>query len=144
MSQEHDKRQDPTIYSPEAIEVLLDGSRRQIDKLLLQGLNDLSKAFVDFRDSEFRPHVEEEKLLQSALGTPADVERRRQWLDLQIAKEETCARIRAKVMEATITKYVPVILAAVFIAAATGVMEKAYDWWLYWKNIHHQDVGPHS
>lgn len=141
MSTEQDKHKDPTVYSPEAIEMLLDGSRRQIDKLLLQGLNDLTKSFVNFRDQEFRPHVEEEKILQKALGEPAEVERRRLWLDLQIAKEESCAKIRAKVLESTITKYVPVLLAALFIAAATGIIERTYDWWVYWKTVHHQSDG---
>lgn len=135
--QNHDNEQGPTIYSQEAIEMLLDGSRRQIDGLMLRGLNDLAKAFIDFRNNEFRPHVKEEEAMKEALGTPEEVERRRRWLDLQIKKEEACANIRYKIMESTLTKYVPIIIVAIALAATTGVVDKAYDWWISWKIFHH-------
>lgn len=124
---------EPTVYSEDAIEILLDGSRRQIDGLLLKSLNNLNKTFVAFRDEEFRPHVEEENIMKLALGDPVEVERRRKWLDLQIKKEEACANMRGKILESTLTKYVPVILVAVTIAAVTGIMDHAYTWWSSWK-----------
>lgn len=127
------QQHDPAVYSEDAIEILLDGSRRQIDGLLLRGLNDLNKTFLSFRDEEFRPHIEEENIMKLALGLPEEVERRRKWLDLQIKKEEACANIRYKIMESTLTKYAPIILVAVVIAAVTGIMDHAYNWWASWK-----------
>lgn len=126
--------QTPRIYTEEEIEFFLSGDRKAIDKLLLTSLNSIAAAFIEFRDSEFRPHVEEEKILQKAIGSPEDVKRRRIWLDLQIDKAQTCARVRAKIWEATLTRYVPVVLVAFIGAVATGLLEHAYDLWITWKN----------
>lgn len=136
-------RTDPHIYSPAEIEMFLKGDSREIDRLILESTNNIVRAFTEFRDLEFRPHVEDEKALQKALGEPNDIERRRRWLDLQIDKAEKCQRIRAKIIEATLTRYVSVVLVFLIVGAVTGIFEHAYDLWAGWK-ITHTSTNPNS
>lgn len=132
--------QEPRIYGPEEIDILLNGDRREIDRLLLTSLNALAFAFLRFRDSEFRPHIIQELAMTEALGEPKDVERRRKWLDAQIARESDLAILRKKVITSTAIWAVPLIIVFTVGLLATGVRERLASW----LNTDHTSVERHK
>ncbi|TXH41846.1 MAG: hypothetical protein E6Q97_36785 [Desulfurellales bacterium] len=119
---------DPHIYTEAEIDLFLKGDRRDVDKLVLTSINAIAHAFITFRDLEFRPHVIEENQMKDALGDPADVERRRVWLDLQIKKEMDRAALRQKILEASLLRVIPIALLAVMAIFATGLHEHLSAW----------------
>lgn len=128
LTQSNDIIQDPRIYTEEEIDLFLKGDRREIDKLLLISLNSMVRTFLTFRNTEFRPHAEEEIVMKDALGAPEDVLRRRIWLDQQIQKEMDRARLRRKIIEATFLKVLPTLIIGAFILFATGLKDKMIEW----------------
>lgn len=120
--------QDPRIYTEEEIELFLHGDRREIDRLLLTSTNAVAAALISFRDQEFRPHAEVEQEMMDALGAPADVLLRRNWLDLQIKREMDRAAFRKKILEASVFWVLPILLAAFFTIFGTGLRDKLIAW----------------
>ena len=108
--------------------MFLQGDRRQVDRLILTGMNSMVKTFLDFRDNEFRPHVAEENEMKEALGDSKDVERRRIWLDLQIKKEMDRSRLMDKALEASVLKVIPIILLGIIMIFVTGLHEHVSSW----------------
>lgn len=119
---------DPHIYTEEEIDLFLKGDRRAIDKLILTSLNALSSTFVAYRDNEFRPHIREEQSMKEALGDPKEVTQRRMWLDLQIKKEMDRAKLRAKILEASLLRVIPVAMMVMLIIFMTGLHEHVTNW----------------
>lgn len=125
---DHQNTTDPVVYSDEAIDMFLQGDRRQVDRLILTGMNSMVKTFLDFRDHEFRPHAAEENEMKDALGSPKEVEQRRLWLDLQIRKEMDRSAMRDKILEATLLRVIPVCIFVVFMIFITGLHEHISTW----------------
>lgn len=120
--------QDPRIYTEEEIDLFLHGDRREIDRLLLSSTNAVTAAFIAFRDEEFRPHAEAEMEMAKALGQPADVLRRRLWLDQQIDKDRDRAALRKKILDASLFWVLPILLMAFFTTVETGIKAKITEW----------------
>lgn len=79
-----------TVFSEEAIEAFLKGDRRDIDRLLLHGLNNLGVALIE--------HAEREEKVFAAMGDVGVIKRRSDWIDCQIENarmlnEKTAKRI---------------------------------------------------
>lgn len=120
--------QDPRIYTEEEIELFLHGDRREIDKLLLTSTNAVAAAFIAFRDEEFRPHAVEEQVMMDALGVAKDVLARRVWLDQQITKEVERAKLRKKILDASLFWVLPIVLLAFFTTMQTGLQQRIKEW----------------
>lgn len=67
-----------SLYSEEAIDAFLQGDRRDIDKLLLHGLNNLGIALLE--------HAEMEEKVFAAMGDVNIIRKRSDWIDSQIEK----------------------------------------------------------
>lgn len=119
---------DPNIYTDEQIELMLAGDRRDVDRLLIKGLNTLAAAFLTFRDSEFRPHIEEEQLMIEALGTPDEVKRRRIWLDLQIKREQVRHKLRTRILESSVLWALPIVLTFFLLVFSDGLRYRFVEW----------------
>ncbi len=76
-----------TLYSEEAIETFLKGDRRDIDRLLLHGLNNLGIVLME--------HAEREESLFASMGDAEVIKRRSAWIDSQI----DLASVRVKKVE---------------------------------------------
>ena len=81
---EDERRTEPRhkvkVYTDEEIEIFLSGDRREVDRLLLKGLNNLAGAFV--------PHAEREELIFKAMGSYEMVHDRSTWIDAQMRISE--------------------------------------------------------
>jgi hypothetical protein len=71
------------IYSSEEIDLFLCGDRRNVDKLLLHGLNNIARILI--------PHIAYEDRIFDSLGTLEDIKIRKEWIDAEIRKKETAA-----------------------------------------------------
>lgn len=81
------------IYSQEEIEIFLSGDRREVDRLLLHGINNLAVVLIS--------HAEREEAIFAPMGTPEDVRTRTIWVDLQVKKQEKRNSMMQKVAEST-------------------------------------------
>lgn len=113
-----------TVYSEEVIEAFLKGDRRDIDKLLLHGLNNLGIALLE--------HADREEKVFSAMGDVEIIKRRSDWIDSQIEKarmlnEKTAKRIEMmdKVKSSTVVWAVIAFLGYLSHIA----VEAAIAWW---------------
>jgi len=85
----------PKILTQEEIEALTANDARQTDKIILMAVNDLSAAFIDFRDKDFPDHAKAEedlnKRIMSVLEEVGDKElarKRMEYIDTLIAKNK--------------------------------------------------------
>ena len=83
----------PKIYSDEEIELFIEGDRRAIDRLLLQGINNLSVVLI--------LHSEAEAAVIAGMGTAEQVKSRSIWIDAQIKKQEKVNSMMQKVAESS-------------------------------------------
>lgn len=83
------------IYAAEEIELFLNGERRDIDRLLLHGLNDIVRVLI--------PHAAKEEEFFEKVGTEEDVTRRNAWVDAQIDKQRKKNDMMAKVATSTVS-----------------------------------------
>ena len=102
---------DPQLktYTPEEIELFLSGDRREVDRLLLHGLNTLTSFLVG--------HAHREEAVFAPMGSEEMVRARTQWIDAQIKKDETRCKMMQKIAESTAAWALPLLLG--FIALAT-------------------------
>lgn len=101
--------QEPKIISPTEMEVYLGGTRREIDRLILEGLNNLTTAFIKFRDEEFRNHASEEvskyakiSELAKAMGDEELIRARAMWIDAQIEAQRDRASMMRRVRDSVL------------------------------------------
>ena len=113
-----------TIYSEEDIDIFLRGDRRDIDRLLLHGLNNLGIALIE--------HADREERLFAAMGDAEVIKKRSGWIDSQIDKarvlsEKTVARIDMmnKVKSSTVVWAVIAFLGYLSHIATEGIIA----WW---------------
>lgn len=83
----------PKIYSDEEIELFIEGDRRAIDRLLLQGINNLAVVLI--------LHSEAEASVFDGMGTAEQVKSRAIWIDAQIKKQEKVNSMMQKVAESS-------------------------------------------
>ena len=83
----------PRIYSDEEIELFIEGDRRAIDRLLLQGINNLAVVIS--------LHSEAEASVLDGMGTAEQVKIRSVWIDAQIKKQEKVNSMMQKVAESS-------------------------------------------
>lgn len=98
MSSPTEERRAPRIYSADEIEIFLRGDRREIDRLLLHGLNSLSEALI--------PHArrEEEMLrLFEEIGGLDGIAVRAQYVDSLIKRQSARTAMMEKVAQSTLT-----------------------------------------
>ena len=81
-------------FTKEEIDIFLAGDRREIDRLLLYGLNNIAHILI--------PHMEAEVAISEVLGTPKEVAARVAWIDAQISKQKVKNKMMAKVAESTV------------------------------------------
>ena len=85
----------PKAYSTDEIEAILSGDRRNIDRILLYALNNITTSFI--------PHLERETEYFSTLGSAEDIKIRVAWVDAQITKQNVRSKMMLKVAESTTT-----------------------------------------
>lgn len=83
------------VYSPEEIEIFLAGDRREVDRLLLHGVNNLTAVFL--------PYAERQAQMFANIGDPNLVKERAAWIDSQIRKTEKRTRMMDKVSESSVS-----------------------------------------
>lgn len=81
------------IYTPEEIDIFLSGDRREVDRLLLTGLNNIAGVLI--------PHVAKEEGVFEALGDVDVIRTRSAWIEAQIKKQEKRNQMMQKVTEST-------------------------------------------
>lgn len=77
------------IYTQEEIELFLAGERRDVDRLLLYGINDLVRVII--------PHKAREDKFFEAAGTRDEIRQRAAWVDAQIDKQKKRNEMMGKV-----------------------------------------------
>ena len=102
-------------YSDEEINILLDGDRREVDKLILHSLNSISTTLV--------PHIREENEVFKALGPPSEIRVRTDWIEMQIDKQKARNDMMRKVATAALVWVVPLFLAFLAFAMWDAVIE---------------------
>lgn len=95
MTKTQDLPQDLKVYSPEEIEIFMSGDRREVDRLLLHGMNNLAIVLMS--------HARQEEEIFKGMGTAADVKLRMAWVDAQIEKQKLSNGMMRKVMESSVT-----------------------------------------
>ena len=95
MSGEDTRRHQLHVYTPEEIEIFLAGDRREVDRLLLHGVNNLTAVFL--------PHAERQYQMFSNMGDPNSVRQRAAWIDAQIRKADKRSHMMDKVSESSVT-----------------------------------------
>lgn len=90
-----DERYSLKVYSPEEIEFFMSGDRREVDRLLLHGMNNLAIVLV--------AHAKEEEAVFKSLGTPDVVKLRAEWVDAQIKTQALRNTMMNKIIESTST-----------------------------------------
>lgn len=113
-----------TVYSEEAIDAFLRGDRRDIDKLLLHGLNNLGIALIE--------HAEREEKVFAAMGDVEVIRKRSDWIDSQIEKarmlnEKTLKRIEMMEKVKSSTAIWAVIAFLGYLSHIS--VEAAIAWW---------------
>lgn len=90
----------PRILTDEEIDAMLDGDRRKVDRVQLTLVNDLAKAFVEFRYEDFPMHAREEEKVLEALGKdPEKIRERREFVETLIERQRTRNAMMRKVSE---------------------------------------------
>ena len=95
MTKTQDIPQDLKVYSPEEIEIFMSGDRREVDRLLLHGVNNLAIVLIS--------HARQEEEIFRGMGTAADVKLRMAWVDAQIEKQKLSNGMMRKVAESSVT-----------------------------------------
>lgn len=94
-------RDDLKIYSPGEIEIFLSGDRREVDRLLLHGLNNLAAVLLphakheEEREAEFLHEVEE-------LGGFEMIKKRAAFIDGMIKSQEARISMMEKVSQSSV------------------------------------------
>jgi hypothetical protein len=83
------------IYSPEEVDLFLSGDRREVDRLLLQGLNGLSHVMIE--------HTRKEEEIFTGMGDTETIRARRKWVDAQMAKQEKLNAMMDKVATSAVS-----------------------------------------
>ena len=107
-----EERRAPRLYTAEEIEIFLRGDRREIDRLLLHGLNSLSAALI--------PHAQrEEEVLRTLkeIGGLEGVVHRANYIDALIKRQAAKTAMMEKVGQSSLTWAVIAFLG--FLAMAT-------------------------
>lgn len=87
----------PRVYTAEEIDIFLQGERREVDRLLLHGLNTLASTLI--------PHAaREESMLNliEQLGGPEEILERSAFVKQLIVKSEARSAMMRKVAESTV------------------------------------------
>ena len=79
-------------YTDEEIEMLLNGDKREVDKLLLHGISAIGAVLI--------PHIEKEDQIFEALGDIPTIRTRSEWIEAQIERQKTSNAMMRKIAEA--------------------------------------------
>lgn len=116
MTRRGDKSDAPRILTQQEIDLMLDGDRRQVDRVMLTQINDLARAFITFKYDEFPEHAEKEDEILDAIGRdPQKIRARGEFVDTLIERQRNRNRMMQKVSEGFALW--AVILFAVFLLA---------------------------
>jgi len=103
------------VYSEEEINLYLEGERRHVDRLLLEGLNSITKVLI--------VHANKEEEVLEELGTPEQIKLRRLWIDARIKRQENIDKLINRVVEGAALWAVLGALGIVFIAIGNYVVD---------------------
>lgn len=103
------------VYSSEEVDMFLAGDRRDIDRLLLHGLNNLAIVLI--------AHANAEEKLLTPLGTAKEIETRVAWVNAQIREQEVRTGMMRKVAESSLVMAVPAFLLFVLYAVRDSVVQ---------------------
>ena len=81
---------DLKTFTDDEVTMLLSGDRREVDKLLLHGINNLSAALIPLLDTI------------SELGTTEKLRKRMDWIDVQIENQRVKNDMMRKVSESAL------------------------------------------
>lgn len=83
------------IYTPDEVDIFLSGDRREVDRLLLHGINSLSIVMIR--------HTEKEEEIFSGMGDVETIRARRKWVDAQMSKQEKFNAMMDKVATSAVS-----------------------------------------
>ena len=95
------------VYTPEEIEMFLSGDRREVDRLLIHGINNIATVLI--------PHMAKEEEIFHVLGDSDVIRSRSIWIDAQILKQEKRNKMMDKVTESTVIWALPVFALMIFL-----------------------------
>lgn len=99
------------VFTDEEIVMLLSGDRREVDKLLLHGINNLSAALM--------PRMN----VISELGTADTVRTRMEWIDQQIENQRLKNEAMRKIIESTVIWAVILMLGFLATSVFSSLVE---------------------
>ena len=102
------------VFSPEEVDLFLAGDRREIDKLILHGLNAIAKTL--------KPHMEMEEALLHELGGTEIIRLRSAWIDAQITKQKRRSEMMRKVAESALVWAAIAFLGFLAVTFADGLL----------------------
>lgn len=105
----------PKIYSPEEMDILLGGDRRQIDSLMLHTLNDLGQFLI--------MHDEDEVKFRAYFGEPKSIEVRAEWIHAQIARQ----KVRNAMMQRVVAQAGTAFLIAFLAFAGWAILDAIWN-----------------
>lgn len=105
------------VYSPEEIDMFLNGTEREVDRLLLHSVNNIAAAVA--------PHILREDNLFKAMGDIEAIRTRSAWIDTQIRKQEKWNRMMDRVIESTTVWALPMFGLILFIWFGDHILEAA-------------------
>lgn len=82
------------VYSPEEVDMLVHGEARDIDRILLHGVNNIAAVLIAHADHE-------EKILE-VLGPVVEIKARVAWVDAQVRRQERRNAMMQKVAESSL------------------------------------------
>ena len=103
----------PKTYTPEEIELLLKGSDREIDRLILHSLNSITQVLI--------PHV----AILSEMGTAETIRLRSDWIDAQITKQEKRSKMMDRVIESALIWALPLACLLLFVWFGDALLDAA-------------------
>lgn len=102
-------------YTDEEIDILLNGDRREVDKLLLHGISAIGAVLV--------PHIEKEEAIFDALGDVPTIHTRSRWIEAQITKQQRYNGLMQKIIDSSVLWVIPLVLAFVIYAVGDQIVD---------------------
>lgn len=103
------------VYTTEEVDLLLNGDRREVDRLLIHGINNVAAVLI--------PHIQAEERVFEALGDVETVRLRSAWTEAQIKKQEKRNAMMQKVSESAMAWAFIAFLGFLAVVTWEGVVD---------------------
>lgn len=103
------------IYTDDEIDVILSGDRRQVDRILIHGINGIAAIMIS--------HIRDESEILHAIGDAESYRIRKEWIITQMDKERAKSAMMKRVSESAVTWALLLFLGFLAVSVANSAVE---------------------